>query len=365
LTLTDNGNGTATLAGAPPASTSGNFTPELDPYALGSGLRTTTGFSVSVSNAPAIVSPSVASFTVGSAGSFGIEDNTHGTFTASNPLPNGLSLFNGSTLNCLLCTASIGGTPTAGTGGQYTVTLTDTATTGSTSQDLLVNVFDVPGFSSPNLAVVFAGQPASFNITMTGFPIVGTHQVAPNFGPPTSPSDGTGPYFTVSGLPASLQASNFNGQGLRTGTLTISGTPVPSDVGTHQIQVTTQNGVGSPAQQTLTLQVLGYNPTAAISLLSMWTLSRDASNNVIATVVVPNNGSQTAENVSIAAAKIGSVAGVVSPSAVASIPAESSATFRIQFPAASLGTSGSPNVLTLSGTYTGGSFNNAGRIVLP
>ena len=97
----------------------------------------------------------------------------------------------------------------------------------------------------------------------------------------------------------------------------------------------------------------------------MWTLSRDASTNIIATVVVPNNGSQTAENVSITSAKIGSVAGVVSPTAIASIPAESTATFRIQFPAASLGASGSPNVLSLSGTYTGGTFNNAGRIVLP
>ena len=222
-----------------------------------------------------------------------------------------------------------------------------------------------PGFSSPNLAVVFAGQQANFNVTTTGFPTIGTHQVAPSFGPPASATDGTGPYFTVSGLPASLQASNFNGVGLRTGTLTISGTPAAADVGTHKVQITIQNGVGSPAPQTLTLQVIPNNPTTAVSLLSMWTLSRDASNNVIATVVVPNNGSQTAENVSITSAKIGSVAGVVSPSAIASIPAESSATFRIQFPAALLGTSGSPNVLILSGTYTGGTFNNAGRIVLP
>ena len=228
LTLTDNKDGTATLSGTPPAGTSGSFSPSLNPYALGSGLPDLGPYPVSVSNAPTIVSPNVASFTVGSAGSFGIEDNSHGTFTASTPLPNGLSLFNGSSLNCPICAASIGGTPAAGTGGQYIVMLTDTATTGSTSQDLLVNVFDVPGFSSPNLAVVFAGQPASFNVTMTGFPTIGTHQVAPNFGPPANPSDGTGPYFTVSGLPASLQASNFNGEGLRTGTLTISGTPAPT-----------------------------------------------------------------------------------------------------------------------------------------
>jgi len=110
--------------------------------------------------------------------------------------------------------------------------------------------------------------------------------------------------------------------------------------------------------------VIPYNPTAAVSLLSVWALSRDASNNVIASVVVANSGSQTAQNVSITSAAIGSVAGVF-PSAAASIAGGSSATFQIQFPGASLGASGSPNVLSLSGTYTGGSFNNAGRIVLP
>jgi hypothetical protein len=365
LTLTDNKDGTATLSGTPPAFIGGNFSPALSPYALGSGVRTTAAFPVNVSEAPVIVSPNVANFFVGSRSSFDILDNVQGTFTANNSLPNGLSLIHGSTLQCPMCLSFIGGAPAAGTGGQYNVVLTDTALTGSTSQNLLLNVFDVPGFSSPNIVTLWAGQPASFDVNMTGFPTIGTHSVAPTFGPPTSPTDGTGPYFAVSGLPGSLRANNFNGAEIRTGTLTIAGTPGTADVGTHKVQITAQNGVGSPAQQTLTVQVLAYNPTAAINLLSTWSLSRDANNNVIATVVIPNNGSQAAQNVSITSAKIGSVAGTVAPSQIASIPAESSATFRILFPAASVGAPGSANVLTLSGAYAGGSFNNAGRIVLP
>ena len=364
LQLKDNGDGTALLTGTPPVGTTGTLTAPIVPFAAGS-FGTVDNFPVTVVNVPEFTTSNTATFTVGTSGAFGISANT-GTISTGATLPNGLSFFQGSTPGCLSCLASISGTPAAGTGGQYAVTLNDDAgTAGTTTQSVTVNVNEGPGFSSPNLAVLFAGQQATFNVTTTGFPTIGTHQVAPTFGPPASGTDGTGPYFTVSGLPSSLQASNFNGEGLRTGTLTISGTPATADVGTHKVQITIQNGVGSPAPQTLTLQVIPNNPTTAVSLLSVWTLSRDASNNVIATVVVPNNGSQTAQNVSITSAKIGSVAGVVSPSAIASIPAESSATFTIRFPGASLGASGSPNVLSLSGTYTGGTFNNAGRIVLP
>ena len=172
-------------------------------------------------------------------------------------------------------------------------------------------------------------------------------------------------YFTATGLPASLHFSNLTPGGFASGTLKIQGTPLASDVGTHQVQITAQNGVGTPAHQTLTLQVLPYNPTAPVNLLSNWVLTRDSSNNVIATVVLANNGSATAQNVALASAKIGSVSGTATPATVGSIPAESTATLSITFPAASIGARGSAGVLTLSGSYTGGVFNNSGRIVLP
>jgi hypothetical protein len=212
---------------------------------------------------------------------------------------------------------------------------------------------------------MFAGQPTSFAVSTSGNPSISTHALSANSGPPTSPSQGNGMYFTVSGLPPGLQASNLNSAGLSTGTLTISGTPGQFASGSSKVQITAQNAVGATAQQTLTLQIFQYNPTSPVNLVSNWALSRDASNNVIATVVVANGGSTAAQNVAITSAKIGTAAGTVSPSSVATIAPESTATFKIQFPAASIGSSGSPGAVSLSGAYTGGTFSTAGRIVLP
>ena len=365
LHFKDNGNGTATLSGKPPVSVSETFQPQTVPYAVGSGgLVTYQAFPVTVSNSPVFISPDNAAFTVGTDGTAQINDNT-GAVSTNSTLPRGLLLFNGSTVSCLFCTASISGTPAVGTGGQYTIYLTANASTGTGDQTLLLDVYEAPAFTSPNLAVLFAGQPASFNVTTKGYPDLGTQSVSANAGPPASPGDGTGPYFSVSGLPGSLQASNFNGQSQRTGSLTISGTPGAADVGTHKVQISVQNGVGSPVHETFTLPVLPYSPATPVDLLSAWTLSRDANNNVIVALVISNNGSAAAQNVTLSSAKIGSVAGSPFPSEVASIPAASTATFTILFPAASMPGSGFPSVLSINGSYTGGTFSSAGRIVLP
>ena len=69
-------------------------------------------------------------------------------------------------------------------------------------------------------------------------------------------------YFTVTGLPASLKASNLNPQGFATGTLTIQGTPLPGDAGSRTVQITARNGVGATAQQTLTLDIVKLNGSA-------------------------------------------------------------------------------------------------------
>jgi hypothetical protein len=92
-------------------------------------------------------------------------------------------------------------------------------------------------------------MPASFAVTTTGFPFLSSQPVGPNPTPPTSPSQGKGMYFTITGLPADLHVSNLNPQGLATRTLIIEGTPSAADAGTYQVQITAQNGVGVPAQQ--------------------------------------------------------------------------------------------------------------------
>ena len=70
-------------------------------------------------------------------------------------------------------------------------------------------------------------------------------------------------YFTVTGLPPGFQASNLNPQGFATGTLLIEGTPEASDAGQYQVQITAQNGVGAPSQQTLKLLVTDTPPTTS------------------------------------------------------------------------------------------------------
>ena len=72
-------------------------------------------------------------------------------------------------------------------------------------------------------------------------------------------------YFTMTGLPASLQTSSLNPAGFATGTLTIQGTPSAADVGVHQVQITAQNAVGVAAQQTLLLEIVRVTAPAPSS----------------------------------------------------------------------------------------------------
>lgn len=359
-TLQNNGNGTATLMGTPPVGTSGAFAVGMTPVALGTGGLDNNNvfYTINVLDSPVFSSANTATFTVGTPGLFDVSA-TQGTVSVLSTLPNGLSFNSGNPPN-------ITGTAAKGVGGQYIVKLAaDGGAAGTTSQDLNLKVYEAPGVSSPNDVTFFVGAPSTFAVTTSGFPSLSDHAVGSNPLPPTDPTQGDGMFFAATGVPSSLTVSNRNPNGFATGTLTIQGTPAPSDLGTHQVQITAQNGVGGIARQTLTLQVLAYNPASQVNLLSSWTLTRDSSNNVIATVVLANNGSVAAQNVILSTAKIGTASGTVLPAVVPMIPAESTATLSIVFPAAAVGAHGSAGVLTLSGSFTGGTFNNAGRIALP
>jgi len=320
-------------------------------------------YAVTVLDTPVITSSNATTFTVGTAGLFGISNNI--STVSVSTLPNGLSYFTGGTLDCLLCAESISGTPAVGSGGQYSIAVTDTASTGPESQNIALTVNEAPSITTPNLVVLFAGQPASVEVSATGYPSLSSHTIAANSTAPSSPSQGSGMYFTTIGLPASLHASNLNSRGLATGTLTISGTPSTADVGGRKVAITATNAVGSPAQQNLTVEVYPYSPTTAVNLISSEVLSRDASNNVVATMVVANAGNSAAQNVTLTSVKIGSVTGTGTPLSIGSIAAAGTAVFTVTFPASSLGVSGSPSTIAINGSCTGGTFNTAGRIALP
>jgi len=72
-------------------------------------------------------------------------------------------------------------------------------------------------------------------------------------------------YFTVTGLPASLKASNLNPQGHATGTLTIQGTALPGDAGLNQVGIMARNGVGATAQKNLRLTLVKLKGPAPAS----------------------------------------------------------------------------------------------------
>ena len=256
LSLHDTGTGTAVLRGTPPPGTTGTFFPGAVPTALGSrGIAPV--YPVTVVNTAVFTSPNTATFTVGSLGSFTVSANTGTINLDDQTLPRGLTFVAGNP-------ASITGVAAAGTGGQYTVTLTDDAAGESATQSLTLNVNEAPQLTSANTATMFVGMPGSFAVTTTGFPSVSNHVIPANAPPPTSPDEGNGTYFTVTGLPAGLTFSNLTPQGFATGTLTIQGTPSAAAIGPHQVTITAQNGVGAAAQ-TLMLDIVNITGPAPVS----------------------------------------------------------------------------------------------------
>ena len=120
VTLTDNANGTATLAGTPQASTGGSYTLTFT-AANGTLPNATQSFTLTVDQAPAITSTGHTTFTVGQAGSFTVTTTGFPTagITETGALPSGVTFAdkgNG--------TAKLEGTPATGTQGTYPFTIT-------------------------------------------------------------------------------------------------------------------------------------------------------------------------------------------------------------------------------------------------
>ncbi len=225
VTLIDNGNGTATLAGTPSATAAGSY-PITITAANGVSPNATQSFTLTVgaSLAPAITSASTADFTLNQSGG-ALSITTTGSptpdVTESGALPAGLTFtdnHNG--------TALISGTPT---GATSTTTVTISATNGvnpPASQTLTIVVGQAPAFTSGSTATAPVGTAFSFTVTTTGYP-------APSFGWDNVPPGLT---FTDNG----------------NGTATLAGTPTTA--GTYAMALSAANSFGT-AQQTLTVTV--------------------------------------------------------------------------------------------------------------
>jgi len=171
VTFVSSGNGTATLGGTPAAGTAGSYAITLT-ASNGVGSAATQSFTLTVTQAPAITSGPSATFTVGVTGTFTVTatGSPTPTVTATGTLPSGVTFVsNGNG------TATLGGTPAAGTAGSYAITLTGSNGVGSAATQSFTLTVNGPG--SSNFAYVNGSVTGVFGNSASGSTLaVALHQ---------------------------------------------------------------------------------------------------------------------------------------------------------------------------------------------
>ena len=221
VTLTDNGNGTAVLAGTPAAGTTGSYPLVLT--ATSPAGTVTQAFTLAVTGPPVFTSGASATAILGVPFSFPVTTTGYPapTLTRTGALPRGVTFTPGTGGKAVLA-----GTPTAT--GTYPLTFTATNSVGTATQAFTLVVARVPVVTSSATATATVGAAFAKGITSSGSPI---------------------PVATVSGLPAGLTfAANKVGGGI------ISGTPAAGSGGVYSVTVTVTNVAGTGTQK-LTLTV--------------------------------------------------------------------------------------------------------------
>jgi len=176
-----------------------------------------------------ITSAASATFTAGTAGTFvvqvaGVPVAT--SITQTGALPAGVTFTNNGN-----GTATLDGTPAAGTGGTYPITITaNNGVSAPVTQSFTLTVQQAPAITSAATTTFSIGGAASFTVTTTGFPA---------------------PTLSLTGaMPAGVTFTpNSNG------TATLGGTPAPGSSGDYPLTITATNGVGSASAQSFVLTV--------------------------------------------------------------------------------------------------------------
>ncbi|HET8625790.1 MAG TPA: putative Ig domain-containing protein, partial [Thermomicrobiales bacterium] len=167
VTFVDNGGGNATLGGTPAAGTAGTY-PFTITASNGILPDATQTFTLTVDQAPSITSVDATTFTVGAAGTFTV--TTTGfpspSLSETGALPSGVTFHdNGDG------TATLSGTPAAGTGGTHQLTLTAHNGIGTdATQTFTLTVNEASGITSANGAAFTVGTAGTVTVTMSGFP---------------------------------------------------------------------------------------------------------------------------------------------------------------------------------------------------
>lgn len=217
------------LTGLAPAGTGGVYTIAIT--ATNAVASVMQSFKLTVDQPPAITSTNSATFAVGSLGSLTVTATGYPapTFSENGALPNNV------TLNST--TGALSGTPAAGTGGTYPITIVATNVVSSTVQSFTLTVDQPPAITSVNAARFTVNTPGSFTLAASGFPA---------------------PTFSESGaLP--------NGVTLNPITGVLGGTPATGTGGVYPITVTASNGISPIATQSFMLSVQDFTITAGVT----------------------------------------------------------------------------------------------------
>ncbi|MBO0838522.1 MAG: putative Ig domain-containing protein, partial [Actinobacteria bacterium] len=222
LTFTDNGDGTATIAGTPAAGSGGSY--PITITAANAAGTVSQKFTLADNEAPAITSSSSVTFYTGISASHTITTTGYPNpaLTETGALPTGLTFTDNSN-----GTGTISGTPPSGSAGSYPVTISASNGQGNATQNLTITVSAsaAPSITSAASATFAPGTAGTFTVTTTGSPTAA---------------------LAAASSPALPSGVTFKDNG--NGTATISGTPPAGSQGTYAVTITASNPVGTVSQ---------------------------------------------------------------------------------------------------------------------
>ena len=127
----------------------------------------TLNYALTIKQPIVFTSSSGTTFTTGTTGSFTVTTTGYPlpSFSETGTLPSGVGFVdNGNG------TASLAGTPAAGTGGTYSITIQATNGSSTPSQAFTLTVDQAPSITSANSTSFVAGAAGTFSVTTTGYP---------------------------------------------------------------------------------------------------------------------------------------------------------------------------------------------------
>src|SRR5207244_3545550 len=156
VTFTDNHDGTASLGGTPLAGSGDTYNLS---FTASNGISpdATQSFTLTVNEAPSISSADSATFQVGAAGSFTVTTGhsfpTAITLSETGALPSGVTFTDNQD-----GTATLSGTPLAGSGNAYSLSLTaSNGISPDATQSFTLTVNEAPTITSANAATFQVG----------------------------------------------------------------------------------------------------------------------------------------------------------------------------------------------------------------